>query len=315
MYSLGVDTCQGSKCNFCDVEQREGRVIVTLMSDTTDPEGPISFVRWLFIQAKGDKDKTMPYAPIYRWGPHIQQILGTDGQFFAEQVALELSHRGADAEDLGALASAEAAWRVDSLVDSAEEAGVELPQPGEIATTESLSQALEPTEAKVLCGYRNHRGEGCVSEAVPGAGRCGRHGGAITDPEVRRSFLLVAFAKVIDGSRVAVEALLDVAENGRSEMARVQAAKELLDRAGVQQDQHVHIHRPEEDASEDDLVDEIRRRLNVATDRLRIKAIPASSEDTTPSLFTPAPGLPVHVDGGSDDDVVEATIVDGPDDV
>ena len=96
-------------------------------------------------------------------------------------------------------------------------------------------------------------------------------------------------------------------------MARVQAAKELLDRAGVQQDQHVHIHRPEEDASEDDLVDELRRRLSTATDRLRIQAIPASSEDTTfkfelsdqPELM-PVPAR----NADPDDEVIDATIVD-----
>lgn len=280
-----------------------------VMTDASEVDAQISFVRWLYAQVKGDKDRTMPYAAIYRWGPNIQEILGLDGRYSAEWVALELSRQGADADDLAALASAEAAWRVDSIIDSAETAGVTLPQSDELPVSQVVGDTVEQSEAKVLCGYRNHRGEGCTSVAVPGAGRCGAHGGAITDPEVRRSFLLVAFAKVIDGSRVAVDALLDVAENGRSEMARVQAAKELLDRAGVQQDQHVHIHRPEEDTSEDDLVDELRRRLLVATDRLRIRAIPVSSEDSTFVLTEHAPMVPAHI-GDPDDEIVDATIVD-----
>lgn len=286
------------------------------MTDTTELDGQIPFTRWLHAQAKGDQSRSMPYAGIYHWGRHIQAILGSDGRFDAQWVALELSQQGATAEDLAALVSAEAAWRVDTLIDSAEIAGVPL----DVGTTEivpeSVSKEIEAAEATVLCGYRNHRGEGCVSHAVSGAGRCGKHGGAITDPEVRRSFLLVAFAKVIDGSRVAVDALLDVAENGRSEMARVQAAKELLDRAGVQQDQHVHIHRPEADASEDDLVEELRRRLSVATDRLRIKAIPVSSEDITSRLSLTllseqADGEKVYANTytSSDEDVVDAVIV------
>lgn len=286
------------------------------MTDTTDdtqePAAPASFVRWLFAQARGDKERQMPYAAIYNWGPHIQEILGLDGRYSAEWVALELTKRGAEAEDLSALVSAEAAWRVDSVIERAEEAGVSLNvgyqtdnEKAQVETT--IGKELESTDAKVLCGYRNHRGEGCVSEAVTGAGRCGKHGGAITDPEVRRSFLLVAFTKVIEGSRVAVDALLDVAENGRSEMARVQAAKELLDRAGVQQDQHVHIHRPEEDASEDDVVDELRRRLAIATDRLRIKAIPVASEDTTTYFTTAIEPVPVEV--SDDDDIVDAHVV------
>lgn len=293
------------------------------MTETTDPQevdGSISFVRWLHAQKNSDPGRMMPYAAIYRWGKNIQAIVGPDGKYNAEWVALELSQQGADAEDLAALASAEAAWRVDSLIESAEIAGVSIDVGAEEIVPTAISTEIESAEAVVLCGYRNHRGEGCTSHAVEGAGRCGRHGGAITDPEVRRSFLLVAFAKVIDGSRVAVDALLDVAENGRSEMARVQAAKELLDRAGVSQDTHVHIHRPDDDASEDDLVDELRRRLSIATDRLRITAIPVSSEDTTDQLALPAYGgqFSIGVDEREPslvakendiDDVVDAEIV------
>lgn len=275
------------------------------MSDTPEHEGPVSFTRWLFYQAKGDKDREMPYAGIYRWGKNINAILGDDGKFDSEWVALELSRQGANAEDLAALAAAEAAWRVDNVVDSAETAGVSLDVPGsaEEIVDEETSTYLEESSNKVLCGYRNHRGEGCVAEAVPGAGRCGRHGGAITDPEVRRSFLLVAFTKVLDGSRIAVEALLDVAENGRSEMARVQAAKELLDRAGVQQDQHVHIHQQEEDTSEDELVAALRARLGETKDRLRLKAVDDYSgvEDHT----SPVPELEP-----ANDDVVDAEIIE-----
>src|SRR5690606_28053368 len=116
-------------------------------------------------------------------------------------------------------------------------------------------------------------------------------------------------AKVIDGSRVAVEALLDVAENGRSEMARVQAAKELLDRAGVQQDQHVHIHTQDEEMDEDEFLSELRRRLSVATDRLRITAIPVESyeEEVVPYQLSPAPA---DVDYEQDDDVEDAVVVE-----
>lgn len=284
------------------------------MSDMTELDGQMPFARWLHAQAKGDQGRMMPYSDIYNWGRQITAILGWDGRFDAQLIALDLAQQGATAEDLAALASAEAAWRVDTLIDSAEIAGVSLDVGTEEVVPAEMSKEIEAAEAVVLCGYRNHRGEGCTNPAVAGAGRCGQHGGAITDPEVRRSFLLIAFAKVIDGSRVAVDALLDVAENGRSEMARVQAAKELLDRAGVQQDQHVHIHRPEEDVSEDELLGELRRRLSVATDRLRITAIPVTSEDTTNRLAleisTTVPREPVYADvHTSDDDVIDAVIV------
>lgn len=279
-----------------------------MMADEPELDAKISFVRWIHAQAKADVGRTMPYAAIYRWGPNIQQIIGLDGKYFAEQTALELAQQGADAEDLAALASAEAAWRVDSIIGHAEAVGVEL-HPSEEVVSSSVSQALEQSDL-VLCGYRDHRGEGCPHPAVPGAGRCARHGGAITDPEVRRSFLLVAFAKIIDGSRVAVDALLDVAENGRSEMARVQAAKEILDRAGVQQDQHVHIHRPEEDTSEDELLDALRSRLAETKNRLRLTAIEVGSTEYVP---VPGPSFPALVPSTSstDDDIVDADIVEG----
>jgi hypothetical protein len=281
------------------------------VTDSTHADGPIPFVRWLHAQAKADSDRVMPYASIYRWGPNIHAILGPDGRFDAEWVALQLSQEGADADALSALVSAEAAWRVDSLVESAEMTGVSLNVPGsdEPVISDEASKELDKSSTKVLCGYRNHRGEGCSNQAVEGAGRCGAHGGAITDPEVRRSFLLVAFAKVIDGSRIAVEALLDVAENGRSEMARVQAAKELLDRAGVQQDQHVHIHKPEEDTSEDELLEAIRGRLSETKNRLRLHAIEASSEPVESAVYTPRPQPHLELVNG-DDDIVDAEIIE-----
>lgn len=278
------------------------------MSDTQESDDPISFTRWLFAQVKGDPDRTMPYAALYQWGPAVNTAIGSDGNFNSEKIALELSRQGATADDLLALASAEAAWRVDALVDSAETAGVSLDVPGgpeEVVSAEAGKEIAE-SSTKILCGFRNPRGEGCTAEAVPGAGRCGRHGGAITDPEVRRSLLLVAFAKVIDGSRVAVDALLDVAEHGRSEMARVQAAKELLDRAGVQQDQHVHIHKQEEDVDGEELVDEIRRRLTTAKDRLRITTVEIESYG---SQEQHVPEVPMLSSSHDDDDIIDAVVV------
>lgn len=256
----------------------------------------------------------MPYAALYRWGKIIQSTLGTDGDFDQQLVAVELSRQGATAEDLAALASAEAAWRVDSVVEQAEEAGVPIEVPGndEPVLPKDVQKEVAVADAKVLCGYRNHRGEGCTSEAVPGAGRCGRHGGAITDPEVRRSFLLVAFTKIIDGSRVAVDALLDVAENGRSEMARVQAAKELLDRAGVQQDQHVHIHNPEEGVSEDDMLDALRDRLLETRSRLRLAAVDIGpSPHTVQREEEPQLALTDKTESDNGPDIIDAEIVEG----
>lgn len=275
------------------------------MSDQSSTE-PLSFVRWLHAQAKGDAAREMPYARIYQWGKHIHEAIGADGRFEGEWIATELARQGADADALAALVAAEAAWRVDTLVERAEDQGIDLGMPTESET--ETSKALETADPKVLCGFRNHRGEGCTNAAIPGAGRCGTHGGSITDPEVRRSFLLVAFAKMFDGARVAVETLLDVAENSNNDMARVKAAQELLDRVGVQQDQHVHIHAQEMDTSEDELVNALRNRMLETKNRLRLTAI-----EVAESEYVPVPNAdhePLALRRGSDDDIIDADIVE-----
>lgn len=272
-----------------------------------DQEPQTPFVRWLHAQKNGDTSRDMPYARIYQWGKVIHTIIGADGRFNSEQIANAMALQGASEDDLAALVSAEAAWRVDTLIDTAEEKGVTIKMPSDPES--DVAKALATPDAAMMCGYRNHRGEGCTDAAIPGAGRCGKHGGDITNPEVRRSFLLVSFAKVFDGARIAVEALIDEAENGRG-MARVQAAKELLDRAGVAQDQHVHIHQPGEAVSEDDQVEELRRRLNVATDRLRIQAVPMSPED---GLFDLPEDQQLALPPAStlDDEIVDAEVIGG----
>jgi hypothetical protein len=288
--------------DFCVVTCVLARVMVFPMTDMPDLPVQMSFVRWLHGQAKADQAREMPYADLYRWGKNIHEIVGADGTFDANYVVRELAQQGATSEVVQAMVHAEAAWRTDSIIENAEITGVSL----DVGESKSISTEIEASEPTSLCGFRNTRGEGCVRLAVPGAGRCGGHGGSITDPEVRRSLHIIAFSKVIQGSEVAVDALLDVAENGRSEMARVQAAKEILDRAGVQQDQHVHIHKPAEDLSEAEMLEELFKRLDTNADRLRIQAIPVESHEITevPEQFA----LPVR--SGGDDEVVIAEVVE-----
>ena len=59
------------------------------------------------------------------------------------------------------------------------------------------------------------------------------HGGALLDPTVRQAFLVSAYASIVEATDTAVQALIQVAEHGRNELARVAAAKEILDRAGI----------------------------------------------------------------------------------
>lgn len=91
------------------------------------------------------------------------------------------------------------------------------------------------------CLLKKRNGDNCSRPVVPGTDRCEKHGGALVDIESRRAVLMSAFVTIVEGSEKAVAALLDVVEHGRSEMARVQAAKELLDRAGLTPDVNINV--------------------------------------------------------------------------
>jgi hypothetical protein len=127
---------------------------------------------------------------------------------------------------------AEAAWKTEMAAHSATRKSLGL---------ETVTPEQHLARTVFNCLYRDRTGEMCGREVVPGVDRCVKHGGALVDPEVRRNILLSAYATIVEGSQKAVDALLDVVENGRSEMARVQAAKELLDRAGLTADTTINV--------------------------------------------------------------------------
>jgi len=135
-------------------------------------------------------------------------------------------------EHLDLYLRAEAEWKTDAAAHKSTKHALGLDKP----SPEAAIIKLQPN-----CVFRFRSGRMCGREVVPGVDRCTKHGGALIDPEVRRNILLSAYANIVEGSQKAVDALLDVAENGRSEMARVQAAKELLDRAGLTADVNVNV--------------------------------------------------------------------------
>lgn len=127
---------------------------------------------------------------------------------------------------------AEAAWKTEMAAHSATRKSLGL---------ETVTPEQHLARTVFNCLYRDRTGMMCGREVVPGVDRCVKHGGALVEPEVRRNILLSAYANIVEGSQKAVDALLDVVENGRSEMARVQAAKELLDRAGLTADTTINV--------------------------------------------------------------------------
>lgn len=235
-----------------------------------------SFVHWLHDQVLLDKKREMPYSKLYRHGPLIEATIGLEGEFSLPALSIAIRekcepHEQGDA--LNALILAEATWRTDTAITE---------------NPEVLNNRT-PRRRQGICGYRGLDGNRCTTRAVAGAGRCTTHGGAITDPEVRRSVLVAAYARLIGGTNQAVDALIDVLDNSNNDLARVSAAKELLDRAGIVQDQHVVLHANPEGTGGG--MDMLKERLSEIQMRLK----------------NPLP-LPPSVP--SDDEIVDAEVVD-----
>lgn len=135
------------------------------------------------------------------------------------------------------LAKAEAEWRAEIVAnDRAKTAVLPIAAPH----GENLSSRLP--QADDVCGFRFRAGRRCTQMVVPGSPRCVKHGGTLVDAEVRRSFLLSAYTSVVEASEEAVDVLIDVAKNGRNELARVAAAKEILDRAGLTPTLNINVN-------------------------------------------------------------------------
>lgn len=224
----------------------------------------MDFVPWLHGQALGDPKREMPYARIYDIGPLIESVIG-DGEFDIDALSVAIRDRFSDPweqmEFCESLIQAEAVWRLDEVSREADE--IDIPT----------------SKAKYLCGYRALTGVRCTHKAVAGAARCVTHGGAIADPEVRRSLLLTAYARLLDGSETAVNTLIEVAVGSRNDLARVQAARELLDRAGLVQDQHVHLHVPDSVPGEISPLEELRKKLDGVRDRLTLMPSPMMDDE------------------------------------
>jgi hypothetical protein len=133
-------------------------------------------------------------------------------------------------EIMALLIRAEAEWRVDR--EARERARISTGVGGSIEEI-SLSHRLPAPVDASKCGYKDRGGKSCFKPTVPGSDRCPIHGGAVIDPETRRSMLVSAYATIVEGAEKAVTALVDIAERGRNELARVNAAREILDRAGL----------------------------------------------------------------------------------
>lgn len=248
----------------------------------------MTFLEWLRAQAKADAESgtPQPFADLYTYGPYFARTLGAnrpDPTAFKAHMDLEGVPDADQEELLKQLVLAEATWTTDALSIAAEEA--KKADPESPLATGGIVKA--PRLKAMTCGFRGLDGIQCRKTAVEGAARCTDHGGAITDPTVRGSLLLLAYAQMTNGTRTAVNTLIDVMESSTNDLARVNAAKELLDRAGLSVDQHVTV--TASTAATDTRAD--------ALDRIK------QHLDTTRSRLLPPPPP-------DDDEIIDAEIVE-----
>ena len=96
-----------------------------------------------------------------------------------------------------------------------------------------MSAEVAPLPPAIICSWISRSGGPCSYNVVENSRFCQRHGGALELSQVRQSHLFSAYAGIVEAAGSAVEALVDVSTFSTNDLARVQAANSLLDRAGL----------------------------------------------------------------------------------
>ena len=131
------------------------------------------------------------------------------------------------------------------------------------------------------CLYRRPGGEVCCGKPViPGTVRCEGHGGTLIDATTRRAVLMGTYLQLVEASGVAVGALVDVLEHSKNDLARVAAAKEVLDRAGLTADLNINISIDSD--GKDARMEALKERLNTMREGLLARVIDTTATEDTP---------------------------------
>lgn len=157
----------------------------------------------------------------------------------------------------------------------------------------------------VECGFQDPKTRAkCHDASMPGSLRCRRHGGDWLDPRIRQSLLMAAYMKLVEASEVAVDTLIWVAVNGKREDARVMAAKEILDRAGIRAGVDVKVTTDASTAG-DETMKEIMARLDVMADGIKSRDALLEERNAADALAAAA----------AEAEIVDAEIIDEVDDL
>lgn len=240
----------------------------------------MGFRKWLTHQRRADNPQHLEFIPY--WG-----IPGTRWPvtYNYEEWAGIIQERFPDEADdvLTYLVRAEATWR-------AEQAAADLTADAYGIAPQTLANKLtyRTAQADVKCGLTHVDGRTCGREVVPGSTRCADHGGALVDGETRRAMLLSSYASLVTNAQVAVDCLVDVAQNSRNDLARVSASKEILDRVGLTPDLNINVTVTGETNSP---VEKLKSRLDQISDRLQHPVVDTHAVEKLPELESPATGV------------------------
>lgn len=235
------------------------------------------FLSWLWdrrAEAKWGTEEyhdNAPFAPLWEMYLEHESSFSSAHYSFKKWSQVIVDHYPEDHETrLQTLLRAEAEWRAESLATGNARKAFEIKQPSRVNLDFRLPQE------DVLCGFTMRSGNTCKSFVVPGSPRCIKHGGALIDPETRRNVLIAAYTTIVEKAELAVDTLAWVAENGRNELARVQAAKEILDRAGLTPELNVNINVRDETSVSQVLKD----RISKINEHLKESTIDATSTES-----------------------------------
>lgn len=227
-----------------------------------------SFRTWLWRTAS---DANNPY---YR----LQRIIGRSGEPFEgdydeAKYAAHLERLSPDdPELLELMIEAAATWKVEAQANRAARA-----QLG-VGETERARAKIIPL---TVCGFVAVNGSRCKRMSVAGSIRCPEHGGALLSPEVRRAMLISAYCSIVAHTQQAVDTLADVAVNGRNELARVQAAREILDRAGLSPEIQIRVE--VEGDTRNETIERLRERLDGMQRGLLARVVDTTAQDVDPT--------------------------------
>lgn len=132
--------------------------------------------------------------------------------------------------------------------------------------TDDDAYARETGMGGLLIPFAPEKCEQCKREAIPGTGKCGRHGGAYLSPKDAADLSRRLHDRILTMSEAALRVLQDLMDNGRSEQVRMMAATSVLDRAGI--GPHMNVNHTGEIAISD--ADAAASALRVRLDRLAL---------------------------------------------